>query len=300
MWPYSRRILDWHAKCPQNPQTFSQHIVYRMHKDHNPLHVEMEDKYAARGIVESKNACRLPKLYHWTTTLPVRLPWDELPKRCVIKTNHWSGDGLFIIDEEEESLLDISNIASIPEIYRIIRGGKDQFGVKWSHRKMERKLGRLVKRHFPRPIEWATQQIEPRGVMVEELLIDGEGQLPPDYKMHCFHGKVGFIQADFDRFSNHTQNIHLVDGSRINQTNPKIAPATHISNLVDVIGNESLTELVKAAELLSEDIDHVRVDFFLVNGEVVFGEFTTYHHSGHPQSKEWDELGGKLWSKLTK
>ncbi|MFQ3317844.1 MAG: hypothetical protein ACI8T6_001285, partial [Candidatus Poseidoniaceae archaeon] len=30
----------------------------------------------------------------------------------------------------------------------------------------------------------------------------------------------------------------------------------------------------------------------------VFGEYTNYHNSCHPQSDEWEALGGKLW--LTK
>ena len=296
MWPFSSGILPWQKDCPENPQTYSEFMIHRMYHDRNPLLPKLEDKFAAREHVEAIGVCRLPELYHWAPHIPVRLPWNDLPERCVIKTNHWSGDGLFIMDGGKESLASVSREATIPEIYRIIREGKDQFGKTWGSRKIERKLGRLVKKHYPRPLEWATQEINPRGVMVEELLIDSKGAIPNDIKAHCFHGRVGFIQMDFDRFGVHTQNIYSPTGELIPQPKAKKKPNDDVNNIADYLGEDVFNRLITISEALSEGIDHIRVDLFLVDDEFVFGEYTAYHHSGAPQSPTWEDVGGHLWS----
>ena len=33
-----------------------------------------------------------------------KIPWNDLPERCVLKANHWSGDSLFILDNGKEPL----------------------------------------------------------------------------------------------------------------------------------------------------------------------------------------------------
>ena len=81
----------------------------------------------------------------------------------------------------------------------------------------------------------------------------------------------------------------------IEQSNPHIPENESMRDLTKHLGDENLKNLVEVAENLSEGIDYTRVDLFLVKDNVIFGEFTAYHQAGHPQSKEWDELGGKLW-----
>ena len=48
------------------------------------------------------------------------------------------------------------------------------------------------------------------------------------------------------------------------------------------------------AEKLSQNIPHVRVDFYNINGRIYFGELTFYHWSGFVafEPKEWDKTFG--------
>lgn len=50
------------------------------------------------------------------------------------------------------------------------------------------------------------------------------------------------------------------------------------------------------ASILSQNIPHVRIDLYEVNGRIYFGEYTFYHHAGfvpfHPE--EWDYKFGDL------
>ena len=52
--------------------------------------------------------------------------------------------------------------------------------------------------------------------------------------------------------------------------------------------------MVDLAKKLSQNIPHVRVDFYEVNGKVFFGEFTMFHYSGFMPfyPNEWDKIIG--------
>ncbi len=288
----------WHRLDASRSHHYSQMQLRRCIEDRNPLLVQMEDKYRSRELVASKSVGRLTELFHWSDT-STALPWDDLPERCVIKTNHWSGGGLFIMDNGEEPLED-SNRAFRPwarhkNCYRVVRNGRDQYGIPWPRWRIERNLKKCMDNVFPIPLEWGAANIEPRGVMVEELLLDGN-KLPHDWKVHVFHGKAGFIQYDTGRLGEHCQAIYDLEGQRIHQTAPRWNPGDLPMNLDEVLTPNLRKSLIATTERLAEDIDYSRVDMFLVGDEWVFGEFTNYHNSCHPQSIEWEELGGKLWA----
>jgi len=273
---------------------YSQKLYRRMLNDRNPLLVTLEDKYKAREYVLSKGACKVPELLWWSTDRPVNIPWSELPKRYVIKTNHWSGDGIYFINNSDEPLKEVAAEMSIGELYKVIDNGNDHRGKKVSRNWMERKLSRLLKKRYAMELEWATQQISPAGVMIEEMLTV-DGALPDDVKFHVFHGKVGWIQIDVGRFTEHRQSIYRSDGTIIEQSNPRFPAISELKHLHERFSPEYIEEMVEVAEKLCEDVDYTRLDLFDIDGELYFGEFTNYHNAAHPQSDELEELGGSLW-----
>ena len=176
-------------------------------------------------------------------------------------------------------------------------GAKPARNVNWwnnAEKLGEYKVQLNLKKEFPAPIEWGAASIEPRGVMIEELLTD-ENRLPNDWKVHVFHGKAGFIQYDTGRMTSHSQSIYTLEGQRIHQTNCRWSEEHTPDEIVSILGKDGIDELVRIAERLAEDIDYTRVDMFLADGKWYFGEFTNYHNSCHPQSIEWEELAGGLW-----
>ena len=286
-----------HRFLPEKEGWYSQLLLKRCVEDRNPLLPIMEDKYKSRELVESRNASRLPKLYHWAE-MDASIPWDDLPERCVIKTNHWSGDTLFLIDNAAVPLANVERKLRVfgkgENRYKIIRNGRDQNGAFWPRWRIERKLQRCLKKDFPVPLEWGAYAITPRGVMIEELLTV-DNAVPEDWKVHVFHGKAGFIQNDRGRMGVHAQGIYDVEGVRIQQSNAMWSQEGMPDEIHSLLGVEVLRDLVETAERLAGDIDYTRVDFYLCGSEWVFGEYTNYHNSCAPQSDEWEKLGGSLW-----
>jgi hypothetical protein len=288
----------WHVFDDSKAGHYSQLLLKRCLEDRNPLLVSMEDKYQSRALVESKGVGHLTELYHWSED--VAIDWDNLPDRCVIKTNHWSGDALFIMDNGEEPLTNIHRkfrlFSGGDNRYRVIRKWRDQNGKFWPKWRIERTLRWCLRQDFPSSFEWGAANIRPRGIMIEELLTD-ENRLPNDWKVHVFHGKAGFIQYDIGRMGSHSQSIYTLDGQRIHQENAFWSEQNTPDEIVSILGQDIIDELIHIVERLAEDIDYTRVDMFFSEGKWYFGEFTNYHNSCHPQSIEWEELAGGLWLK---
>lgn len=297
-------VLPWHRNLVDDPVTLSEHLVHKMHTDRNPVLIRLEDKNTSRGYVEENSDCILPKLYHFLEQGNEKIPWKDLPERCVLKANHWSGDSLFILDNGKEPLPNVPR-AKLPMIrsrkqhgYYVIRKGRDQYGRFWPKWRIQSKLSRVLKKDFPVSLEWGAYNIQPRGIMIEEFLMGDDGGPPTDIKLHCFGGKVGFIQFESGRFGGEIQqNIHMPDGTLIDTLGEqtKWFNDESVGNLRDHLGSKMVDRLIEVSEQLSKDTMYVRVDLFMINSEVVFGEFTNYPRSGQPQAPQWESLGGKLW-----
>ena len=87
-------------------------------------------------------------------------------------------------------------------------------------------------------------------------------------------------ETKFDFFDENFNHLPFTNGHP-NSTPPYFKPD----------GFEQMKEL---AEKLSQNIPHVRVDFYNINGRIYFGELTFYHWSGFVafEPKEWDKTFG--------
>lgn len=303
MWFRNKNhIKPWHQNLKEEPTSLSEHIIFRMHKDRNPLLITLEDKYKSRKYVEENSTCRLSELYYFLEGPKIKIPWSSLPKRCVIKSNHWSGDTIFVLDNDDEPISGVTRTFQLRPMrehgYYLIRKGRDQYGRPWPKWRIEMKLNRLLKKNFPVSLEWGAYNIQPRGIMIEELLLDAENCPATDIKLHCFGGKVGYIQYEPGRFSKIYQNIHLPNGDLVDTKGDqtKWFNIEEITNLRDHLGEAVFDELLQIGEELSKEIDYTRVDLFLTKDGVRFGEFTNYPRSGQPQSPQWESLGGQKWT----
>ena len=117
--------------------------------------------------------------------------------------------------------------------------------------------------------EWWYAGINPR-IIIEEMLIDADGHIPSDWKLHYYHGHVWVGQHISGRYSTLQESIFnyeledlpvLLDQRMSRKTTPKI--------------NKNLfREMVRLGKALSEGFEYLRVDFYLVGSRIFFGEMT--------------------------
>jgi hypothetical protein len=136
--------------------------------------------------------------------------------------------------------------------------------------------------------EWLYSQIQPR-LLVEPYI--GAADLPIDYKLWTFHGRVEFIQVDTDRATDHKRTMFDRDWKQL----PFTTTWPIDSRLIE--RPASLAQMIEAAETLSEDLPFVRVDLYEVGASPRFGEMTFYPDSGwaHFKPPSYDLKVGSLY-----
>ena len=229
----------------ENPQTLNEKINWLKLNDRGPLHTKCADKFSVRDYIASKIGTKylIPLLYH--TENPKELIPENLPEiPFIIKTNHDSG-GVFIV--RDKSKLDYK---------------KAQLDFKRY----------LNNNYYQESKEWQYKDIEPR-ILVEKLLLDQEGKIPFDYKMHCFNGKLNFTQVDLDRQENHTRNLY-------DEKWNFIPCQWKYKNGRQIERPSNYDEMKRLAEEIAKDFIYVRVDFYSVQDQIFFGELTFHPESG--------------------
>lgn len=248
-----------------NPVTFTEKINSRK-LDKNPLFSLCADKIKVREYVKEKIGEKyLIPCYFTSKKLNDNL-YDTMPNFCVLKTASGSGTVKIIYDKEKENK---QEIIKLMKAYQ-----KVDFAYVWGE-------------YFYKKIK--------NGIICEQLLLDKKGNIPYDYKVHCFkndgHPKY-FIQIEFDRFGNHRRNIYDENFKLLNLT-------TGLEKYEgEVKKPKNWDELLKVSKKLSEDFAYVRVDLYDVDGKIYFGELTFTHNAGF--SKFYPNKYNKLWGKYWK
>lgn len=192
---------------------------------------------------------------------------DELPDKFVLKGTHGSGFNIIC---------------------------KDKCNMKWDEefKKMKRWL-RI--NYYLQNREWVYKDIKPR-IICEKYLEEFETGELRDYKIFCFNGDPKVIEVDFERFKNHKRNFYDLDWNFING---KISYPNDIS--VNIQKPEKLSEMLDLSRILSAGFPHVRVDFYYLNNQIIFGELTFFHVSGMGKfdPEEFEITMGK-WLELPK
>lgn len=236
--------LDW-----ANPRTLNEKLNWMKLHVRDPLQKIAADKFAVRAHVAAKvgEQYLIPLIRKCDRAEEIR--FAELPAAFVLKTNHGSGQNWIVRDKARE------------DERAVIRQFRE-----W-----------LATSHYAASREWPYKDMQP-AVVIEELLLDEDGQIPSDFKLHCFGGKVAAIQVDLDRETAHRRNFYDLDWN----LQPFIwtewergKPAW--PNGRAVARPAALAEMVRVAETLAVDFPYARIDLFDCRGKVYFGEITFYH-----------------------
>lgn len=244
------------------PSTFSEKMQWLKLNYHNPLMTVCADKHEVRKYLTKKGyEAILPEVIEVYLNVN-EIDLDSLPQKFVIKATHGSGWNLICTDKSR---------------------------VNWFWWKKTLKVW-LRNNIFWPGRERPYKDMKPR-LIVEKYLTDKSGQLM-DYKFFCFNGKAHFVQANKGRGTkDHAQNFY--------DLNWKILPfGKDLKPRPDIRIDPPVTlhKMKEIAEDLAGDFPFVRVDFYEVEEEIIFGEMTFYPKSGLPDFTpiEYDKVLGDL------
>ncbi|GMO02090.1 ATP-grasp fold amidoligase family protein [Lachnoanaerobaculum sp. JCM 36186] len=266
---YLRR--KFYAKLGYNldlskPKTFNEKLQWLKLYDRNPEYIKMVDKYEVKKYVASVIGEKyiIPTIASWDNVYDIE--WDKLPNQFVLKVTHDSG-GVIICKDKNN--FDISKTIRI--------------------------LKKSIKRdYYLLHREWPYKDVV-RRVIAEEYMSD-DGEELTDYKFMCFNGVCKCIFTCNDRHSKDGLKVTFYD------TKWNIMPfKRHYKSLrTPEKKPDRLDEMIRLAEILSQGITFVRIDFYVIKKEIFFGEMTFYPGSGFEEFTpfKWDKILGS-WIDLS-
>lgn len=261
-----------------NPKSYSEKIVHKKIFDRNPLMSITADKYRARQYIRDRIGWEadnhlIPLL--WVGKNSEDIPFDRLLTEYIIKPNNAAGrwitvegvNGLkkYDINYTHKEGLNLTNKEIINECKKWF---ETIHGVQW--------------------YEWVYQEIKPKLIIIEKLLREKSGKIPDDYRFCMFDGKCKMIYMTSPRlitFNYYDENWNVLDIAR-----PGHALAPTIEK------PKNFDKMIEFAEKLSKGFDFIRIDFYLVDDYIYFGEMTHYPGSGHAKfPTDIDFKIGKYW-----
>lgn len=227
----------------------------------------MADKYAVREEVAKLIGKQylIPILGHWER--PEEIDFNNLPEQFILKTNNGCGTNIFVHDK---SKLDRGAIVA------------------------------QLKKDLAFPYPELTGQLHYaliKPCVIAEQLMDQPGATSlTDYKIHCVNGEPRIIY----RFSERGEIDHFK--FKLNAYTPQWQQIGHYQSPEEVTDNapdldkpECLEELLALARKLSAGEEYVRVDFYIIDNHIYFGEMTYTpdvgaHHAFVPYMKVMDYI----------
>lgn len=229
-----------------NPELYTEKLQWIKLYDKNPLMPICCDKYWVRSYVEECGCGEILNDLIWEGENPEEIPFESLPEQFVIKATHGSTFNIICKDRKQLNRDEVVRKCS-----------------KWLHEKF-----------LPCYGEWFYGVKKPR-IIVEKYLENREvGQLI-DYKVFCFNGKAAYIVVDSDRFTNHKRDVYDTEWKHLDDIQAGFANAGDIFSKPNC-----LEKLLNYAEKLSKPFLHARVDFYVLEDRIVFGEITFTNGSG--------------------
>lgn len=258
-----------HTPDLEHPKTFNEKILFRMLNDKNKIYTQLADKLRAKRFVAESIGQQyvIPTFGIWRNIRDI--PFEALPEQFVLKCNHDSGSAVIC---RSKQLLDIKSVKG--------------------------KLGYFLKRNM----YYTRREQHYKAIQSKvfcEAFIDSMGyaikhHAPELYRLHCFHGTVEYIEADVvDSKEKKYTNVYNADWELLD------VEVDGKKSLLNVIVPETINKLLELNQsLLSKfTTDYCRIDWFIVDDDIYFNEFTFTPCAGVMKFSppEFDAVFGEKW-----
>lgn len=253
----------------KNARTFSEKIQWLKLYNRCPEYTLMVDKYAVKQYVSSIIGQKyiIPTLGVWNSVEEIE--WDVLPRQFVLKTTHGGGNSGVVICRDKMTF--DTNEAK----HKLRKSMKSD--IYWNYR------------------EWPYKDV-PKRILAEEFMEEShpvkKGDLS-DYKFYCFEGEPVFCQVIRDRRSKETIDFYDMNWNHMSFVglNPVVSNGTS-----PVVRPIHLDEMVSICRKLSCNMPFSRIDLYVIDDKIYFGEITFYPASGFGEfsPEEWNFKMGDL------
>lgn len=250
----------------KNPKSFCEKLQWLKLYNRCPEYTIMVDKYAVKRYVADKIGDKyiIPTLGVWERIDDI--DWKNLPNQFVLKTTHGGGGGGVIICRD-----------------------KIKFNKQEACKKLEHSMKHSI---YVKLREWPYKNVHKR-IIAEKFISDKGNADLVDYKFYCFDGKPTYCQVIRDRKTNETIDFYDMQWKHM----PFVGLNPNVSNgSTPVAKPVHLDTMIDICRELSKNIPFSRIDLYIVNNVIYFGEITFYPASGIGAftPKEWDYKLGDL------
>lgn len=235
-WITFRRLgFSYYKMNFKQPTSFNEKLNYLKQNKNDNLYTLVADKYGVRDYVKDKIGSRYLIPLIGIYNNVKEVPFDQLPNAFVLKANHGSG-------------------------WNILCRSKEELDVNDTKKKLNRWLSYNA---FYLSRERQYKNINPL-IVCEEML----GYNIYDYKFFCFHGTPRIIQVDIGRFTNHTRAFFNSDW----ELQPYSIRYPIYNGLIPK--PSCFDEMLSVAKILSADFIFSRIDLYVHENNIYFGEIT--------------------------
>ncbi len=243
----------------ENPQTLCQKLQWLKFYYSNPLMTQCADKYAVRQYVEQTIGKEYLNDLIGVYDSVSEIDFDSLPNQFVLKVNWGSGQNLICSD-------------------------KGSINVR-EYKKQLRSWLKPLSNHYYFSLESSYKDIQPK-ITCEKYL----GSDINDYKIMCINGEPRFLWVDVGRFTDHKRCVYDLNWNvmDVSINYPKYDCSVERPGLLE--------KSLELAALLSKPFPFVRVDFYICENKLVFGELTCFPEAGlmNITPSDWDKKWGDL------
>lgn len=261
----------------KNPQTFNEKLQWLKLYNRKPEYSKMVDKYEAKKYVASIIGEEYIIPTYGVYNSFEEIDFDALPNQFVLKCTHGSGD---VVICKDKATLDIA--AAKKKLTKSLKTNYYKIGREWPYKNVK---PRIIVEKYMEDIPLSTSS-ENSNLLEVGLT---------DYKTYCFNGKPKMMLIASGRFSSQQTRFDYFDEDfnwlDLEWGNPRSEEQPKRPQLFE--------EILKLASLLSKNIPHVRVDFYVNGSQIYFGELTFFDGGGFTPftPEEWDYTIGS-WIEL--